>query len=182
MMIRIAFIFFVSLISVALHAQDKFYTKTGKIEFFSEAKLEDIAAINKTVAVILDAKTGNLQFSVLMKGFEFEKALMQEHFNNNYIESDKFPQSTFKGKVDLNSVDLTQNGIYQSTAKGKLLLHGVEKEVSVPCKLTVKDGSISSSAEFSILLSDYKIKIPGGAKNKISNKIKIIVSCLLAPL
>lgn len=181
-MVRIAFIVFVSILSFKSNAQDKFFTKTGKIEFFSVAKLEDIEAVNKTVAVVLDAKTGDLQFSVLMKGFEFEKALMQEHFNSNYIESDKFPKATFKGTVDLKSIDLSKNGNYQSTARGILSMHGVEKNVEVPCTLIVNNGKISSTAVFNLLLSDYNIKIPGGVKNKVSNKIKISVSCLLEGL
>ena len=81
----------VAIVSFSSEAQDKFFTKTGKIEFSSKARMEDIEAKNKTVAAVLDSKTGAVQFSVLMKGFEFPKALMQEHFNENYIESDKYP-------------------------------------------------------------------------------------------
>src|SRR5689334_5931033 len=84
-------------------AQDRFFTKSGKITFYSKATLEDIEAVHRSVSCVLDTKTGILQFAVLMKGFEFQKALMQEHFNENYVESDKFPNGSFKGEVANNS-------------------------------------------------------------------------------
>ena len=77
-------------------AQDRFFTKTGKINFYSKAPMEDIEAKNKTVTAVIDSKSGALQFAVQMKGFEFEKQLMQQHFNENYVESDKFPRAEFK--------------------------------------------------------------------------------------
>src|SRR5215213_2418754 len=79
-------------------AQDKFFTKTGKISFYSKATIENIEANNRSVTAVLDAKTGNIQFSALVKGFEFDKALMQQHFNENYLESTKYPQASFKGQ------------------------------------------------------------------------------------
>src|SRR4051812_42180218 len=86
-------------LSTTLLAQDKFFTKNGKLSFYSKAPLEDIEATNNAVTAVLDAKSGDLQFAVLMKGFEFQKALMEEHFNENYAESDKFPKAVFKGVV-----------------------------------------------------------------------------------
>jgi hypothetical protein len=91
------------LLTFTIQAQGKFYTKSGKISFFSSTSLEDIAAINKSVVTLLDTKTGDLQFAALMKGFEFKKALMQEHFNSDYVESSKFPKAEFKGQVTNNS-------------------------------------------------------------------------------
>nr|HQU57378.1 YceI family protein [Chitinophagaceae bacterium] len=82
-----------------VNAQTKYFTKNGKITFFSKASLENIEALNKSVTAVLDTKSGNIQFAVLMKGFEFEKALMQEHFNENYLESHKYPKAIFKGEV-----------------------------------------------------------------------------------
>src|SRR5687768_16802327 len=86
-----------------LQAQDKFFTKSAKISFFSSASLEDIEAHNRSTQAVLDTKTGDIQFSLLMKGFEFRKALMQEHFNENFVESDKYPKAEFKGQVVNNS-------------------------------------------------------------------------------
>src|SRR5205823_7354571 len=111
-----------------LHAQDKFFTKSGKIAFFSSASLEDIEAHNKTSSVLLDSKTGIIQFSVLMKSFEFEKALMQEHFNSDYVESDKYPKAEFKGTITNNaSINYNKDGTYPAKIKGLLTLHGISK-------------------------------------------------------
>src|SRR6476659_3333260 len=87
------------MLSLTVQAQGKFYTKSGKISFFSSTPLEDIAATNKSVVCLLDSKTGDLQFAALIKGFEFKKALMQEHFNTDYVESTKYPKAEFKGQV-----------------------------------------------------------------------------------
>ena len=91
------------LIVSAASAQGKYFTKSGKIGFYSKATLENIEAHNKAVTCVLDSKTGNMQFAVMMKAFEFEKALMQEHFNENYIESHKYPKAEFKGVLINNS-------------------------------------------------------------------------------
>src|ERR1700750_1392280 len=106
-------------------AQDKFFTKTGKISFYSKTTMENIEAHNRSVTAVLDAKTGNVQFSALIKGFEFEKALMQQHFNENYLESTKYPQASFKGQIVNNSdVNYTKDGTYNVKVKGQLTLHG----------------------------------------------------------
>jgi polyisoprenoid-binding protein YceI len=164
-------------------AQDKFFTKTGKINFFSKATLEDIEAKNKTVTAVIDSKSGAVQFSVQMKGFEFEKKLMQQHFNENYVESDKFPKGEFKGSITNNSeVNYTKNGSYTAKVKGKLTIHGVTKEVETTGIVKVDGGKLDISSSFNVLLSDYDIKIPAVVKDKISNSIKITVDCKLDPL
>src|SRR5947208_1580392 len=96
---RTLFLITLLISGTALFAQDKFFTKSGRISFYSKAPLEDIEAENRSVTAVLDTKTGMVQFAVPMKAFEFEKALMQEHFNENYIESDKYPKAEFKGQV-----------------------------------------------------------------------------------
>jgi hypothetical protein len=96
------------LITSVTQAQDKYFTKTGRITFYSKAPLEVIEATTKTAAAVLDAGSGALQFSVLMKGFEFKKALMQEHFNENYVKSDKYPNGEFKGVVT-NNAEINHN-------------------------------------------------------------------------
>jgi polyisoprenoid-binding protein YceI len=168
---------------MTVSAQDRYFTKTGRIEFVSKAPLEDIEAQNKTVTAVLDTKTGALQFSVQMKSFEFEKALMQQHFNENYVESDKYPKAEFRGVVTNNaSVNYSKNGSYPVTVKGKLSLHNVTKDVEVPGTVKVDDGKIEAVSTFTILLSDYKIAIPSPVKNKIANNIKIVVDTKLDPL
>lgn len=169
--------------STVVMAQDKFYTKTGRISFFSSATMEDIDAHNKSAIVLLNTKTGDLQFSVLMKGFEFKKALMQEHFNKNYVESDKFPKAEFKGQVTNNaSVNYAVNGTYNVTVKGKLTIHGVAKDVDVPGSITVKDGKVTASSVFNVLVADYKITIPRIYRDNIAKSIKVTVDCPLEPV
>ena len=100
---------------------------------------EKIEGINRTVTCVVDTKTGNMQFAVLMKGFEFERALMEEHFNENYIESDKFPKAEFKGTiVDNDKVNYAKDGTYTVKVKGKLTMHGETKDVETEGKLTIQ--------------------------------------------
>jgi polyisoprenoid-binding protein YceI len=166
-----------------IQAQDRYFTKTGKIDFYSKAPLEDIEAKNKTVTAVLDTKSGAMQFSVQMKGFEFQKALMQEHFNENYVESNKYPKADFKGTVANNStVNYAKDGTYNVTVKGKLTIHGVTKDVEAPGTIKVGGGKIDAASTFNILLTDYNISIPSVVKDKISNSIKINVSTSLEPL
>lgn len=164
-------------------AQDKFFTRNGRISFVSKGTIETISANHKSVTSVLDTKTGQVQFSVLMRGFEFRKALMQEHFNENYVESDKFPKATFTGQVTNNvTIDYTKEGTYKANVKGRLTLHGETRDVESAGTISVKNGRISASAGFSILLSDYKIKIPGVVRDNISNNVTISVDCPLEPL
>ena len=167
----------------SLVAQDKFFTKSGRINFVSKAPLENIDGNHKSVTCVLDTKTGNMQFAVLMKGFEFEKALMQEHFNENYVESHKFPKAEFKGQVVNNQeINYAKDGTYQAKVKGTLVMHGETKEVETTGNIVVKSGKLQAGADFTILLSDFKIEIPKVVKENISNTVKIIVDCTLEPL
>ena len=118
-----------------------------------------------------------------MKGFEFEKKLMQQHFNENYVESDKFPKGEFKGSIINNSdVNYTKDGSYTAKVKGKLTIHGITKDVETTGTVKVDGGKLDIASSFNILLSDYEIKIPAIVKDKISNSIKITVDCKLEPL
>ena len=170
------------LFTTALQAQDRYFTKTGKIDFYSKAPMEDIVAKNKTVTAVLDTKSGAMQFEVQMKGFEFEKKLMQEHFNENYVESSKYPKAGFKGAVVNNSaVNYTKAGTYNVTVKGKMTIHGVTKDVEAPGTIKVDGGKIDAASTFNIQLSDYNISIPSVVKDKVSNNIKITVDTKLEP-
>lgn len=172
------------LLAATGYAQDKYFTKTGKI-FFQCAKspVEKVEATNRSTTCVLDTKTGNMQFAVMMKGFEFEKALMQEHFNENYVESTKFPKADFRGQISNNAdVDYTKDGTYPVKVKGKLQIHGETKDVEATGTLVIKNGKISSNALFTVLLSDYNISIPSLVSDKISNTVNITVDCSLEPL
>jgi polyisoprenoid-binding protein YceI len=170
------------LTATAAQAQDKYFTKSGKIEFSSKAPLEDIEAKNKTAMAVLDTKSGAIQFSVQMKGFEFEKALMQEHFNENYVESDKFPKAEFKGTITNNpEINYTKPGTYTAKVKGKMTLHGVTKDVETTGTIKVTGNNVDATSTFNLQLSDYNIKIPAVVKDKISNTVRITVDTKLEP-
>lgn len=167
--------------TLGLLAQDRFFTKTGKVSFYSKATLENIEAHNRSVTCVLDTKTGNVQFSVPVKGFEFEKALMQEHFNENYMESTKYPRAEFKGQIVNNSdVDYAKDGTYNVKVKGKLTIHGQTKDVETDGKVTVRGGKVQAESDFNVQLADYKIK--NDKLNNISNTIRVTVNCTLEPL
>jgi polyisoprenoid-binding protein YceI len=163
----------------SLQAQ-KYITKNGYIKFFSDAPLEKIEAHNRQVNAALDATTGDFVFKVLMKSFEFEKALMQEHFNENYVESDKYPNATFLGKItNIKGIAFEKDGVYPATVDGKLTIHGVTKPVSVKGTFEVKQGKVRGKATFQILLADYSISIPGAVVNNISKSVEISVDLAL---
>lgn len=171
------------LLATAVQAQTRYFSKTAKIEFSSKASMEDIEAKNKAATVVLDTKSGALQITMLMKGFEFEKALMQEHFNENYVESNKFPKADFKGTITNNEeINYTKPGTYTAKVKGKLTIHGVTKDVETAGTIKVEGDAIKAESAFSILLSDYDVKIPAVVKEKISNNIQITVDSKLEPL
>jgi len=151
-------------------------TRSGKIYFISEAPLEKIEAVNNQAASVLDASTGKIQFSVLMKSFEFEKALMGEHFQEKYVESDKYPKSEFKGSIlDFSSINLAKDGTYPVKYKGDFSLHGVTKPVDGTGSLTVKGGKISAKSTFMLPIEAYGIEIPSLVKDKIAKEVKVTV-------
>lgn len=169
-------------ISYAADAQ-KYITKTGFIKFYSDGLIEKIEAHNNQVNSALDAATGDFVFKVLMKSFEFEKALMQEHFNENYVESDKYPNATFAGKVtNMKDINLGKDGSYEANVQGKLCIHGVTKDVAEKGNFQVNDGKVRAKAKFIILLSDYNIKVPSAVTNNISKNIEITVEVNLEKL
>ncbi|NUM31939.1 MAG: YceI family protein [Bacteroidetes bacterium] len=154
----------------------KYIAKNGKVNFFSHTDLEDISADNNKVSSILDSKTGKLAIELLIKSFHFKKALMEEHFNENYMESDKFPKSKFDGKIEnINDVDFSKNGTYNINISGNLTIKDKTNKVSTKGTLKVDGQKLNGKAVFKILLSDYDIKIPAMVKEKISNEIEISV-------
>jgi uncharacterized protein YdeI (BOF family) len=172
------------LFSSTVQAQ-KYYTKTGQVIFdaTSPSSPEKIEGTNRSATCVVDTKTGNMQFAVLMKGFAFERALMEEHFNENYAESTKFPKAEFKGEIkNIEKVDFAKDGTYTVKVKGKITMHGESKEVETDARLVVQGGKIKASASFNVLLSDYKISIPGLVADKVSKEAKISISCSLDPL
>ncbi len=165
-------LFILSLLTLSIigNSQGKLATKTAKITFHSETPIEKIEATTNQAAAILNKKTGEIAFKALIKSFEFEKALMQEHFNENYMESETYPKAMFKGKIeDLSAVNFDQPGNYDATVKGSLTIHGETKPITVSAKIKVKEDkkNIDVSSNFKVKLEDYNIK---------NDKIKNIAS------
>lgn len=177
----IAFLAAFLLISGSLQAQ-KFMTRTGHISFFSHTAIEDIEAHNNQVTSIIDTENGDLVFAVLMKGFQFEKALMQEHFNEKYVESTKFPKATFKGKItNLDEVDFSKDGEYSTKVSGSMTIHGVTQEIESTGTLEVKEGKILATAKLPIEVAAYDIKIPGVVKDNIAKVVEATVDITYEP-
>lgn len=170
----------IALMVTAAAFGQNYVTKTGHIKFYSETSIETIKAHNKTVNSAFNPKIGDFVFKVLIKSFEFEKALMQEHFNENYMESDKFPNAVFKGKVEnLSNIHFGNDGVYDAVVKGNLTIHGVTKAVEEKGTFSIKNGKIQGTCVFKVLLEDYKIKVPGAVKKQISESIEVTVDVML---
>jgi hypothetical protein len=167
----------------ALNATAQTYlTRNGRITFFSKAPVENIEANNNEVTSILDTKKGEVAFIALIKSFKFQKALMEEHFNENYMESNTFPKANFKGTItDLSKVNFSRDGSYPVNVKGDLTIRGVTKNIEAPGTINVSQGKISASSKFNIKLKDYNIKIPTTVINNISETINITVDCKYEP-
>ncbi len=174
------FFFTMFLISIYISANaQKVFTKNGSIYFTSTAALENITAANNQVMSVLNTQNGELIFSMLIKGFHFKKSLMEEHFNEDYLESDKYPKAAFKGHIaDPNKINYSKDGNYMVNVNGEMAIHGVSKEIAVAGTLSVRSGTISTTAKFSILLSDYNIAIPDMVKDKIAETIDINITCV----
>ena len=174
-------LFFLNII-IAVNAQ-KFMTKNGYIGFYSHTPMEDIKADNNQVAGVLDITTGDMVFQVLIKSFHFERALMEEHFNENYMESDKIPKSSFKGKItNLSSVNFAREGTYDVTVEGDLTIHDVTNKISTKGTIEVVSGGINANSKFNIVPEDYKISIPGVVREKIDKNLAVTVMMKFTPL
>ena len=162
----------------------KFFTKTGKAYFSASSSMEKIEATNNKTTAVIDLTAGKIEVKMLVKTFQFEKALMEEHFNENYMESGKFPNATFAGDIaDAKSVNLAKDGTYPVKVKGKLTMHNVTKDIETTASITVKGGAVvSAKSEFIAKMADFKIDIPGAVKDKIAKEAKISLDFALQPL
>lgn len=165
------------LLSFSVAWGQKYFTKTGRVQFISNAPLEKIEAHNNNGYIILDAGSGSIECSVLIKGFQFEKALMQDHFNENYMESHEYPKGIFKGTIEnMSAVNLAKDGEYPVTVKGNLTLHGVTKPFNATGKIGVKGGVIHAQSTFEIVVADYNIQVPKVVKDNVAKNVKITVT------
>ncbi len=168
--------------SLGLQAKAQTYTgKNIKFNIFSSTPIEDIKAVSYTGIAVLTAQRQELTIQVAIKSFEFDKKLMQEHFNENYMESDKYPLAKFKGIIEP-KIDWTKDGDYQVTAKGTLTVHGVDQARTVSGKITIKNKIASLNAAFNVACAAHQIKIPSLMFTKIAETIQVKVQGNLNPL
>ena len=163
------------ILNLALANGQLYTTRNGFIGFYSKTPLEDIKAENKQVYSVIDTGKKMLAFNLLVKGFSFNKKLMQDHFNENYIESDKYPNARFSGNYT-GDIDPLKNGVYKVEVQGDLTLHGVTKALNVPATIEVKDGKLLGVSDFKLTPQDYNIKIPSLVREKIAEQIDVHVS------
>jgi len=166
-----------------LSGQEKYITKDGQINFYSHTPIEDIAAVNHEAACIIDAVTGEIFASVRMTAFHFEKALMEEHFNENYVESEKYPRAVFKGKIlNHDAVNYKSKGNYPVNVEGEMTIHGETRKVVTDGTIEVSAEDIIAKTKFLLNPEDYEIKIPKVVRNNIAKKLEITVEFNLKPL
>ena len=166
----------VSLLTCAFfsaHGQ-RLMDREGHVTFYSKAPLEDITAENRQAMAVLDASNGQVAVSMLMRGFEFEKSLMQEHFNENYIESDKYPKATFAGTIkDYDPADLKKNDKVSKAVIGEITVHGVTRPLNALIFLENKEGVLHVQTRFKVRVADHQIKIPSLVVKNIAEVVEV---------
>jgi len=168
------------LISSWIIAQEKKMSKSAVIVFeASVPSFEEVKATNNNVTLVLNPATGEIASLALMKGFRFKIALMEEHFNENYIESDKYPKALFKGKIEGFDINSLTSKSKDFIINGKLELHGKTVAVKAPAKISQTNSGINLQSNFSVNASDFDISIPAVVKNKVANKINIQLNGVL---
>ena len=159
------------LMSVSAFAQ-KYITESSKISFFSEAPIENIDAHNTESTSIFDSDKGEIGFSVPSRAFQFKRSLMQEHFNEKYMESEKYPKSTFNGKIEGYE---KKSGKQKAKARGDMTIHGVTNTIEIDGEMEFRDGKVYLTSTFTVKLEDYKIKIPSILFQNIAEEIEVKV-------
>lgn len=155
-------------------AQSPLIDRSGTASFFSDAPLEDIEATNNEVLGAIDLEKGTLAVSMFMEGFHFDKSLMEEHFNENYIESDKFPKATFKGVInDFSSLDFSKPGSFEAFVEGEIELHGVTKPLKSLAKFDVSESKLVAATTFELSVAEFDIKIPRLVFKNIAEVVEV---------
>ncbi|CAM4311086.1 YceI-like domain-containing protein [Pedobacter westerhofensis] len=169
-----------AMLSISVQAQHILISKTASISFYASTPAEDVEAKSDKASSVIDTKTRNIIFKVSNTSFQFPKKLMQEHFNENYMESDKYPASTFKGKIT-DDVDLEKDGTYNVTIDGSLDIHGVTKNYQTKATLVVNKGTITAKTSFKVTVADHQIKIPTLVFAKIAQIVDVKISAVYQP-
>jgi len=175
--------FLIATATGVLWGQGKFLTNDGKISFFSHTAIEDIKAENREVASVIDAASGEVAIIVKMTDFQFEKKRMQEHFNENYVESEKFSKATFNGAILNNSqIDYSSKGEYKVLVEGEMTIHGISNKVDAEGIIEVISDGIIARTKFLLNPEDYGIKIPKVVRKNIAEKLEITVEFNYKPM
>jgi hypothetical protein len=177
---RYTLFLFVFLIPFLSTAQQRFFAERSSVSFFSDGVIEDIYAENKKITSIFDITKGDIAFLLTVKDFQFEKKLMQVHFNEKYMESEKFPKSSFQGKIS--GFNVSASGVQQVNAQGKLTMHGVTKDVVFPGTIEVKDNQLMMKTKFLVKLQDYNISIPQIVWQNIAQQVEVTLDFVYRPL
>lgn len=177
---KILLYFVFSLIVFNAGAQNRFFTKDAKINFNSSTSLEDIIAESNQATTFIDIEKNEVVFSVLTTSFKFRRALMEEHFNENYMESAKFPKAKFSGKI-ITPIDWKSEKMVIADIKGQLTMHGVTKEVAFKAKITPGKGKITAVAELKVTPEEFAISIPSAVRDKIAKEVTIKIDAVYTP-
>jgi hypothetical protein len=167
--------------SLGAIGQSKYISKNAYISFFSSTPMEDILGESNEAVTILNAETGEIAFQALMTTFHFKRALMEEHFNENYMESTKFPKAKFNGKIEGYNSSMLTSPVSDIKITGILQVHGVEKTITISAKLGLEDGKLVGSSKFKVTPEDYGIKIPSLVRDKIGKEMEITVKATYLP-
>ncbi|MBC6610328.1 YceI family protein [Hymenobacter sp. BT507] len=160
----------------------KYTTRTASISFFSSTPLEDIDAHNRQVGAAFDAATGQVAFTAAMRDFQFKRSLMQEHFNENYMESERYPKATFAGRVLSYTPELLQQAGPQTVqVEGDLTLHGVTRRVRVPGTLELRGTQLLMQSKFTVAPADFKIEIPALVRAHLAKTMEVTVEAACGP-
>jgi len=168
------------LLSANICVAQKYSAEKAFISFFSDASIEDITAENTKVSTIFNSATGDIVYSVPIKDFKFAKALMEEHFNEKYMESEKFPKATFQGK--LVGFDMAKGGSQEVRAQGKLTVHGVTRDIDVPGTIEVSGKKLIMKSKFMVKVADYEITIPQLLFQNIAEQVEVTVDFVYKPM
>ena len=179
-MLKMFFLFVLISFALSVKAQTVYITENGEVTFYSYAPVEDIKATSSQVNSIINTVTGEVAFMIPMRSFHFAKALMEEHFNEKYIESEKYPQATFKGTIN-EKVDFSIKGIFPLTATGKMNIHGKEKEIIEKGEIELTEDKIILNTEFNVAIADYNIKTPKLLFNNIADTINVKMKVIYVP-
>lgn len=158
-----------------------YFTRDGFIEFTSKTSIETIEAKNHQVLGILDLAKHQVAFTVLIKGFLFEKQLMQDHFNEDVMESDQYPKAKFEGSFS-STVNLQASGKQSVPISGNMTIHGITKPISIVAVITPENGKLTTSASFQLKPADFNLKVIGVLKNNIAKIIQVTVKAGLQPM